>query len=123
MNRNRLSGMLLLLALSGCAQPPKPAVSALAPTDAATAAPKVLATAPAAPSVDPVTFAQVQANLRALGYAAGKANDPADPAFQRALVNFQRDQGLAEDGRLSAQVIEKLRVMRAALRMAPAAPP
>jgi peptidoglycan hydrolase-like protein with peptidoglycan-binding domain len=122
MNRNRIFGALLLLALPGCAQTPKLAAPAPAPAQTATAAPQVLTAKPAAPSIDPATFAQVQANLRALGYAVGKGSDPADPAFQHALMSFQKDQGLAEDGQIGVQVIEKLRVMRAALRTVPAAP-
>jgi hypothetical protein len=121
MKVNRLFGALMLLALSGCTQTLKVAAPATAPVESATGAPQTLSTAPAAPHVDPVTFAQAQASLRSLGYAAGKGNDPSDPAFQRALMNFQRDQGMAEDGRLSAQVIEKLRLMRAVLRTSPVA--
>src|SRR6185312_13513804 len=86
------------------------------------APPRQLAPVATASTVDAATLAQVQANLRALGYAAGKSTDTADPAFQRALISFQRDQGLPEDGLLTASVIEKLRVARAALR-SPVAPP
>jgi hypothetical protein len=78
---------------------------------------------PAVPAIDPAAFAQAQANLRALGYNPGKASDPTDPAFQRALINFQKDQGLDQDGMLGPQVMEKLRVMRAALRSIPSASP
>src|SRR5438067_12842860 len=123
MNRNKLLGALLLLALSGCTQTPKVVAPVPAPAEPVMAPPRPLQLPAAAPAVDPATFALVQANLRALGYALGKVSDPADPAFQRAVVNFQRDQGMAEDGQLTAQVIEKLRMMRAALRSIPAAPP
>ena len=122
MNRNRLFGVAVLLALPGCAQTPKAVAPAPAAVPTATAAPQPLVVASAAPAFDPALFGQAQANLRALGYAAGKGNDPSDPVFQRALVNFQRDQGLPENGQLDAQVMEKLRLMRAAMR-APVAPP
>jgi len=121
MKRNRLLTALTLLALAACTQTPKPAaVTAPAPV---LAAPPPVVEAPAVPAVDPAAFAQAQANLRALGYNPGKAGDLADPLFQRALISFQKDQGLDQDGILGPQVMEKLRVMRAALRTIPTAAP
>jgi len=121
MKGNRLLTALTLLALAACAQTPKPA-PVPAPAPAAPLPPPVVET-PAVPAVDPAAFAQAQASLRALGYNPGKASDPADPAFQRALISFQKDQGLDQDGMLGPQVMEKLRVMRAALRTVPSAAP
>lgn len=121
MKANRFSTALMLVALAACTQTPKPAaVSAPAPV---APPPAPVVQAPAVPAVDPATFAQAQASLRALGYNPGKASDPADPAFQRALISFQKDQGLDQDGQLGPQVMEKLRVMRAALRTIPTAAP
>lgn len=123
MNRNRMLVALAVLALSGCTQTAKVAAPPAAPLQTVTAPRQLLAPVSAPPAVDPATFAQAQANLRALGYGAGKGNDPADPAFQRALINFERDQGMTEDGQLTVAVLEKLRLMRAALRLTPATPP
>lgn len=113
---------LVILVLADCAPTPK-----MAPVPAgvsgASAPPQALTSASAVPAIDSANFAQAQANLRALGYFSGKASDPADPLFQHALKSFQKDQGLVEDGQLSTQLIEKLRVLRAALRTVPAAPP
>jgi hypothetical protein len=121
MRANRHLTALALFALAACTQTPKPAaVTAPAPV---LAAPPPVVEAPAVPAVDPAAFAQAQANLRALGYNPGKAGDPADPLFQRALISFQKDQGLDQDGMLGPQVMEKLRVMRAALRTIPTAAP
>jgi peptidoglycan hydrolase-like protein with peptidoglycan-binding domain len=117
MKGNRLLTALTLLALAACTQTPKPA-PVPAPAPAAPLPPPLVET-PAVPAVDPAAFAQAQASLRALGYNPGKASDPADPAFQRALISFQKDQGLDQDGMLGPQVMEKLRVMRAALRTVP----
>jgi len=120
MKGNRLLTALTLLALAACTQTPQPApVAAPAPV----APPPPVVETPAVPAVDPAAFAQAQASLRALGYNPGKASDPADPAFQRALISFQKDQGLDQDGMLGPQVMEKLRVMRAALRTVPSAAP
>lgn len=120
MKENRLFTVLALLVLAACTQTPKPApVSAPAPA----APPPPVVEAPAVPAIDPAAFAQAQANLRALGYNPGKGGDPTDPIFQRALISFQKDQGLDQDGMLGPQVMEKLRVMRAALRTTPSASP
>jgi len=121
MKANRLLTGLMLLVLAACTQTPK-LVPAPAPAPALPAPPPVVET-PAVPAIDPAAFAQAQASLRALGYNPGKASDPADPLFQRALISFQKDQGLDQDGMLGPQVMEKLRVMRAALRTIPTAAP
>jgi hypothetical protein len=121
MRGNRLLTAVTLLVLAACTQTPKPAPVS-APVPAAPAPPPVVQ-APAVPAMDPAAFVQAQANLRALGYNPGKAGDAADPAFQRALISFQKDQGLDQDGVLSPQVMEKLRAMRAALRTSPSAAP
>jgi hypothetical protein len=121
MKANRLLTALTLVVLAACTQTPKPA-PVFAPVPAAPAPMPVVET-PAVPAIDPAAFAQAQASLRALGYNPGKAGDPADPLFQRALVSFQKDQGLDQDGILGPQVMEKLRLMRAALRTVPSAAP
>jgi peptidoglycan hydrolase-like protein with peptidoglycan-binding domain len=96
------------------------AVVAATPAPAAIAAPTALAAPAAQPAMDPALVATAQRDLKALGYAAGKAGDMADPAFQHAILAFEKDQGLAEDG-LTPTVVEKLKLMRAALLKSPAA--
>jgi hypothetical protein len=71
--------------------------------------------------MDPAAVATAQRNLKALGYAVGKASDPADPAFQHAIIAFEKDQSLAEDGLLSPAVIDRLKLMHAALLKSAAA--
>ena len=121
MSRNWSPAAFILLALAACTQAPKVAPTP-APVTTVPAPPAVVSAPLAQPEVDPATFAQAQASLRALGYITGKISDADDPAFERAVINFQKDQGLAVDGELGPQVMEKLRVMRAALRTVPAAP-
>ena len=105
----------LTLALAACAHAPAPAIVAAAPPPEVTAPPAPLAAPAPQPAIDPVTVATAQRNLRALGYAVGKSGDLADPAFQRAIVIFEKDQGLTEDGLLSSAVVDRLKLMRAAL--------
>jgi hypothetical protein len=124
MNRNRLFIVMLLLALPGCThQAPQVAAPAPAPVEPVMAPPRQLQVPAAGPAIDPATLVQAQAYLRALGYPAGKSGDANDPAFKRALLAFQKDQGLTEDGLPTPQVMEKLRLLRATLRIVPAAPP
>ncbi len=107
--------VVLALMVAGCAHAPSPAIVAAAPAPEVSAPPAPL-TAPAPqPAIDPATVAAAQRNLRALGYNAGKAGDMADPAFQRAILTFEKDQGLTEDGTLSSAVIDRLKLMRATL--------
>ena len=47
----------------------------------------------------------------------------ADPAFQRAILTFEKDQGLAEDSTLSPALMDRLKMMRAALLKSTAADP
>jgi peptidoglycan hydrolase-like protein with peptidoglycan-binding domain len=113
----RLSGLartgagLALLTLAACTQASKPAMpSARLPVAAAPAM---------APRPDPVMDADsmeaARADLKLLGYAAGKPGDAADPAFSRAILAFEKDQGLAEDGHLTPALAERLKHLRAEL--------
>jgi hypothetical protein len=114
MTKALLSNIVVLLAVAGCAQSP-PVTQPVQHVETASSAPHVVAP-PARPSVDPTLVARTQANLRALGYAAGKTPDPADPTFQHALIAFEHDQGLAVDSVPSAAVLEKLTILRAELQ-------
>jgi hypothetical protein len=105
----------LSLALAACAQKPAPALVAAVPAPEIIAPPAQL-TAPAPlPAIEPAAIAAAQRNFRALGYNVGKSGNLADPAFQRAILTFEKDQGLTEDGILSAAVMDRLKLMRAAL--------
>ena len=99
MKKGNFIFVALALAVTACAHAPTPAIVAAAPASDVTAPPAPL-TAPAPqPATDPATVATAQRNLRALGYNVGKAGDMADPAFQRAILTFEKDQGLAEEAR------------------------
>lgn len=110
----------LALTLAACAHAPAPAIVAAAPPPEVTTPPAPLAAPAPQPAIDPVTIAAAHRNLKALGYAVGRTGDLADPAFQRAIVTFEKDQGLMEDGLLSSAVVDRLKLMRAALLKAAA---
>ena len=61
--------------------------------------------------------AELQSRLNGLGFDAGKVDGVFGPDTQRAVVEFQRNRHLAEDGRVGPEVITELRlVTRATLR-------
>ncbi len=111
----RPSAGLALVALiaASCSQTPKPA-----PTPAPVAAAAPLP--PPAPVVtapkidhelvsDERAIAAAQRALSQLGYDAGKADGVGGPATRRAILAFQKDHDLAQDGRLTFAVAEKIR--------------
>jgi hypothetical protein len=116
MKMDRSWAVALTCVLAACAQVPKPVATETVPAaaPAAIAAPAPLAAAAAPPAMDAAGIAAAQRNLRALGYG-GKSGEMSDTAFQRALLAFEKDQGLAEDGHLTPAIAEKLRLLRAAL--------
>lgn len=100
--------LMALLLLAACTPMPKsePILSAAAPS------------APAAKVVDVnAGAAMAERDLKALDYNTGK--DSADPAFARAIVAFERDQGLAEDGQITSALLDRLGSLRALLAKAP----
>ncbi|HUE63661.1 MAG TPA: peptidoglycan-binding domain-containing protein [Rhizomicrobium sp.] len=112
MTNRKLIATLVALVLSACAQntktaaPSPPAVTAEAPS------PRPVQ---AVPAVDSAAVVQAERDLKALGYPAGKSGDVNDATLRRAILAFERDQGLAEDGALSLALEERLRQLRAAM--------
>ena len=118
MKTGRIYATALALALAACAQTPKPAAPVVA---AAASAPPVVLVAPAPePVLEPAVIVAAQRNLKALGYAAGKPGDATDPALQHAILAFQKDQGLEEDGRLTMALADRLKMLRAEMLKAAA---
>ena len=114
-----------LLAASCAPTPAPPAAPVVA---AQTHAPTALA-APASPVAalpelltDSRAIGAAQQNLHQLGYGSGKASGILDAATRKAIVDFQKDQSLTQDGRLTAALADKLRMLRAELpKTAPSA--
>jgi peptidoglycan hydrolase-like protein with peptidoglycan-binding domain len=107
----RLKGAILLALLAGsCSQSAKQAPQSLAVRPAQVA----VASAPATPVPDPelVTdergIAAAQRALMQLGYNVGKADGVGGPATRRAVLAFQKDHALAEDGRLTLALVKML---------------
>ena len=108
------SGLVLIaLIAASCSQTPKPTPT---PTPvAAEAPPPPPAPVVAAPKIDHElvfderAIAAAQRALSQLGYDPGKADGAGGPATRRAILAFQKDHDLAQDGRLTFAVAEKIR--------------
>ncbi len=101
---------IFALVLSACAQNTKTAAPS-APPVTATEAPSARP-AQVAPAVDAAALALAERDLKALGYSAGKSGDISDATLRHAILAFEKDQGLAEDGGLSPALEERLKQLR-----------
>lgn len=105
------------LLLAACSQAPKPAPAA--PVVQVPQPPPLAAALPPAPDQDLVTepraIAAAQRMLILLGYNVGKPDGVMGPATRKVLIAFQKEHGLAEDGRLTISLVERLKVMTAEL--------
>lgn len=107
------------LALAGCAQIAQMGRSPAPPPAAAAAPHKALAAR--APTPDPApgtefapTKGQIlalQNGLAALGYDVGKRDGKWGPATLRALMTFERDSNLNESDHLTAELLDKIRMV------------
>ncbi|MES2294061.1 MAG: peptidoglycan-binding domain-containing protein [Pseudomonadota bacterium] len=85
------------------------------PAPVAAAPPPPPAPVVAAPKIDHElvfderAIAAAQRALSQLGYDAGKADGVGGPATRRAILAFQKDHDLVQDGRLTFAVAEKIR--------------
>ena len=108
----------LALLLAACAQTPK-TQAVVAPT--LLMAPTLLIAPEPAQAADPALLAAAQIDLRALGYAAGKSGDTNDPALEKAVLTFEKDQGLPQDGQVTEALVNRMKLVRAELpKSAPA---
>lgn len=108
----RLTALLLMAVLAACA---KPAV--VAPPEPAAPPPPPVVEAPIAPApvsvTDTASVASVQRILVQLNYEAGKPDGRMGAATRRAVMAFQRDHALAQDGLITAGLIDKLKTLQA----------
>lgn len=109
-----LSLSMFILA-AACAKPVQVAPSPVA--SAPTPVPAVVETKAASPSVivDRSAVQFVQRMLASLGYEIGNLDGVAGPATRRAVLAFQKDQKLTQDGLITGPLIEKLKVIQASL--------
>lgn len=110
MKFRKLSLTILALVLSACASTTKTAAPSPPSVAAAEAPPPT--PVQAAPAVDAASVALAERDLKALGYPAGKSGDINDATLRRAILAFEKDQGLAEDGGLSLTLEERLKQLR-----------
>jgi peptidoglycan hydrolase-like protein with peptidoglycan-binding domain len=112
----RATLLLAALSLAACSQTPKPVVAI--PQPPPPPAP-VAVVQPPAPDLnlvtDPRAIAAAQRALNMLGYDVGKPDGVVGPATRRVLIAFQKDHGLPEDGRLTLNIVERLKILTAEL--------
>jgi hypothetical protein len=113
MKAPKLSAAILALVLSACAQDVETVVPSPAPPSVAPTPPQP--PAHTATEVDAAAIGQAERDLKTLGYAAGKSDEINDATLRRAILAFEKDQGLAEDGQLSPAVQERLKQLRSAM--------
>ena len=113
-SRIRSAGLVLIaLIAASCSQTPKP--TPMPAPVAAAPPPPPPAPVVAAPKIDHElviderAIAAAQRALSQLGYDAGKADGVGGPATRRAILAFQKDHDLTQDGRLTFAVAEKIR--------------
>jgi hypothetical protein len=113
MTSRKISVGLLALALAACTQTAKIAAPSPTPPIVAQAPPTPIVQSP--PPADTADITLAERDLKALGYPAGKSGDADDPALRHAILAFEKDQGLAEDGQLSPALEEMLKQLRTAM--------
>lgn len=110
---SRFAAMLLMAILAGCAKP-----ATVAPPEPAAPPPQPVAEAPIVPVPASVTettsIASVQRMLAQLNYETGKPDGRIGAATRRAVMAFQRDHALPQDGLITAGLIDKLKAVQAA---------
>lgn len=108
--------MAAALLLAACSQAPKPAP--VAPPVQVPEPPPLAEALPPAPDQNLVTdargIAAAQRMLILLGYDL-KADGLMGPATRKIILAFQKDHGMAEDGRLTISLVERLKIMTAEL--------
>src|SRR4051812_6337902 len=102
----RAASLLAALAVVCCSHPAKQVPQTAAPQPSQTV--RSPAPAPEPDSVDERAIAAAQRALTQLGYPVGTADGVMGPATRRAILTFQKDRGLAEDGQLTQALVNLL---------------
>ena len=111
---SRVAAVLAIAMLAACAKPAGVAPPASPPAPA----PPAAVQAPAAPGPavlsDASSILLAQRILVLLGYDVGKPDGVAGVATRRAVMAFQKEHGLSQDGLITAAVFEKLKALQTA---------
>lgn len=112
----RFAGIAIVLLAGACTAKPPPAPE---PVVAAAPEPPPPPPPPAPPPdpglvTDKAVITQAQRVLLQLGYKPGKPDGVLGPATERAIQAFQKDHGLAEEGRLTLSLAARLKTALAA---------
>lgn len=113
---SRFAGVAIMLLVGACTAKPQPAPE---PVVAAAPEPPPPPPPPAPPPdpglvTDKAAIAQAQRVLLQLGYKLGKPDGVEGPATERAIQAFQKEHGLAEEGRLTLSLVARLKTALAA---------
>jgi len=111
----------LLLVLVSCTEMPNTAPQATGPTGTHAGTTSAVQAGAPPPSekvdrdgvMDERAVIAAQLDLAQLGYDIGKADGIEGPATRRAILSFQKDHGLADDGRLTLALARKLKTLAA----------
>jgi peptidoglycan hydrolase-like protein with peptidoglycan-binding domain len=113
---SRVAAVLAIVMLTACAKPDGVAPPAPPPV----AAPPVVVQAPAAPVPAVLTDASsillAQRILVLLGYDVGKPDGVAGAATRRAILAFQKDHTLPQDGLITTALLDRLKTLQAGLQ-------
>jgi peptidoglycan hydrolase-like protein with peptidoglycan-binding domain len=103
----RVGSLLTVFLAVACSQPAKQAPQTAAVSAPQTAPSLQSLSSPAEPEQlnDERTVTAAQRALAQLGYPVGSADGVIGPATRRAILAFQKDRGLAEDGRLTPALL------------------
>jgi peptidoglycan hydrolase-like protein with peptidoglycan-binding domain len=92
-----------ILLISGCSQPPGNAVAPVQPPSSASTPPTPTPVRPEDPEVR-----AAQESLTALGYYRGPIDGIVGPKTRAAVANYQIDEGLSPDGKVSRELVARL---------------
>lgn len=112
----RIAAMLAIAAVAACAKPAAVAPPAPPPTPAQPAAVQPPAAPVPAVLTDASSILLAQRILVLLGYDVGKPDGVAGAATRRAVLAFQKDHALAQDGLITAALLDRLKTLQAGLQ-------
>ncbi len=116
LRRGRFVSLLFMAVLAGCAKPDGVAPPAPPPASAQPAVVQPPAAPVPAGLTDASSILLAQRILVLLGYDVGKPDGVAGAATRRAVLAFQKDHMLAQDGLITPALLDRLKTLQAGLQ-------
>jgi len=113
---SRVAAVLAIAILAACAKPAAVAPPALPPVPAQPAFVQPPAAPVPAGLTDASSILLAQRILVLLGYDVGKPDGVAGAATRRAVLAFQKDHTLAQDGLITVALLDRLKTLQAGLQ-------